>query len=172
MISMLRWCLERLRRWLRLPVELKSFEDRFWSKVERLGVDECWPWKAGKIPGGYGAVWDKRIDNNRLAHRTAYEMLVGPVPDGLEIDHLCRNRACVNPNHMEVVTAKENVLRGIGISAQNARKTHCKNGHPFDTVHRGGKLPNGEAKLYRTCKRCHSANKKRLKLLKTGDLFR
>ena len=64
-----------------------------------------------------------------IAHRVAYEKAYGPIPEGLVIDHLCRNGLCVNPEHLEAVTRKENILRGEGACAQNARKTHCKRGH-------------------------------------------
>lgn len=78
---------------------------------------------------GYGKAWDGTA--NRFTHRLVYEMLVGPVPAGLELDHLCRNRACCNPSHLEPVTHQENTRRSEGPTAVNARKTRCKNGHPL-----------------------------------------
>ncbi len=66
------------------------------------------------------------------AHRWIYQYMVGEIPEGWTIDHLCRNTSCVNPDHLEAVTHKENVLRGFGPTALNARKTHCKNGHLLD----------------------------------------
>ena len=90
----------------------------------------CWEWLAGKDPSGYGSVrWEGRT---RGAHRVAYEVLVGPVPDGLELDHLCRNRACINPAHLEPVTRRENVRRGFGPAGICARRTHCPRGHAYD----------------------------------------
>jgi hypothetical protein len=68
----------------------------------------------------------------RYAHRWSYEHFVGPIPEGLHIDHLCRVRRCVNPDHLEPVTPKENYLRGEGPTARNSTKTHCKYGHKFD----------------------------------------
>lgn len=102
---------------------------RFWQKVDRRGPDECWPWLGCKNGSGYG---DLYIDGRtRRAHRFAYELLVGPIPSGLTLDHLCRTRHCVNPAHLEPVTNKENLMRGVSFSALNAKKTHCKRGHEF-----------------------------------------
>lgn len=103
-------------------------EQRFWSKVDTSG--DCWEWTASRSPLGYGQYAIQR--KPRGAHRVAWEMLVGEIPDGFELDHLCRNRACVNPDHMQVVSHRENTLRGHGPSATNARKTKCCNGHDFD----------------------------------------
>ena len=110
----------------RLPV-------RFWAKVfvwQHAGVQgECWTWGGSRDPEGYGQ--SNRRSQVVKAHRRAWEALVGPIPDGLHLDHLCRNRACVRPAHLEPVTCRENVLRGIGPAARNARKTHCASGHPL-----------------------------------------
>src|SRR5690606_14050374 len=102
-------------------------EDRFWKKVEPTGF--CWKWTGGLNPGGYGrfSVGGRCV----AAHRFAYEALVGPIPEGLVLDHLCRNRACVNPDHTEPVTDRVNTLRGFGPSALNARATRCSEGHEF-----------------------------------------
>ncbi|MEE9149964.1 MAG: HNH endonuclease signature motif containing protein [Candidatus Tectomicrobia bacterium] len=101
--------------------------ERFWKKVE-LTEQDCWVW-TGHLRRGYGTLM--RNGEDGYAHRFAYESLVGPIPEGLTIDHLCRNRACVNPAHMEPVTHRVNILRGEGLCAKNARKTHCKHGHPL-----------------------------------------
>lgn len=129
------WLLTSRRRfdsfWGAIDFDSLSFYatsmERFWSKVEK--TKGCWNWKASKTPNGYG----KFVYQGSCvrAHRVAYEMLVGPIPDGLQIDHLCRNRGCVNPKHMEPVTNRENCLRGESQAARNARKTHCVNGHEF-----------------------------------------
>lgn len=87
--------------------------------------DDCWVWQAATHSGGYGVVRFKR--KNYYAHRVMYEMFVGPIPDGMELDHLCRNRACVRPDHLEPVTTRENQRRGI----HQALKTHCAQGHPW-----------------------------------------
>jgi hypothetical protein len=101
--------------------------DRFWAKVEK--TDTCWLWRA-TTRHGYGRFYvDGRLLN---AHRWAYEYLVGPIPDGLDLDHLCRVRRCVNPTHLEPTTRRENVLRGTGAGARHAAKTHGVWGHPFD----------------------------------------
>ena len=101
------------------------------SSSYRVDTDGCWIWTRSLVTKGYAAFWDGQMVTG---HRWSYEHFIGPVPQGLQLDHLCRVRACVNPEHLEPVTVAQNVLRGIGLSAINARKTHCKRGHPFDTA--------------------------------------
>ena len=106
----------------------KSAEQRFWNYI--LKTETCWLWESVIDPTGYGKFYDGK--RNTYAHRYSYELSGKKIPDGFTIDHLCRNRACVNPNHLEAVTNRDNVLRGIGITAKNARKTHCNRGHSLD----------------------------------------
>lgn len=120
----------------------------------------CWEWQAGKTSDGYG-VFNVEIDGVWIAlraHRVVYELFIGPIPEGLDIDHLCRNRACSNPDHMEPVTRGENTLRSpLTPSANNARKTHCLNGHEFtpeNTFRQWGKGGRG----CRACKREYQRN--------------
>jgi hypothetical protein len=102
-------------------------DDRFWEKVDAFG--DCWEWTAAKTGAGYGNFYD----GSRLivAHRYAYISLVGPIPAGMVLDHLCRNPSCVNPDHLRVLTRRENTLCGYNSPADNARKTHCHRGHPL-----------------------------------------
>ena len=109
---------------------------RFWDKV-RVREDGCWEWTAQLVDGyGYFRVGSLTDGTRRhvYSHRYAYEHLVGEVPAGLQCDHLCRNRACVYPGHIDVVTCRTNLLRGNGVSARNARKTHCAQGHAYDLL--------------------------------------
>lgn len=113
-------------------------EERFWPKVNKNGpipvhrpdLGSCWEWVASRGRTGYGRFHYK--GRWIAAFQVSYEWVYGPIPEGKELDHLCRNRACVNPHHLEPVTHHENVLRGASIPAHHAAKTHCPNGHPYD----------------------------------------
>ena len=114
------------------PPAPATLPTRFTDKTRLDG--DCLVWTGCLNSRGYGCFGWGRKGRNVLAHRFAYEVLVGPIPDGLTVDHLCRRRTCVNVAHMEVVTNLVNVMRGQSPSAINARQTHCKNGHPFDLL--------------------------------------
>lgn len=102
-----------------------SPEERFWSKVD---VGDCWLW-AGPLRDGYGRFWlDGRFHQ---AHRWLYEYLVEPIPSGFQMDHLCKTRSCVNPDHLEVVTQRENMERST-VWRYNRIKTHCPRGHALE----------------------------------------
>lgn len=101
--------------------------ERLWSKVERS--DGCWLFTGVKWPNGYGQIRDK--NRYRVASRVAYELTYGSLPPKMQVDHLCRNRACCRPDHLEAVTNRTNVLRGVGITATAARRTSCSRGHPY-----------------------------------------
>ena len=108
---------------------MESAVANFWTRVTPAGDDECWLWEGGSNHG-YGIhAWHR---TPWKAHRLAWTLLIGPIPDdGLVFDHLCRERRCVNPRHLERVTQQTNILRGDGSPAQNARKTHCSHDHPL-----------------------------------------
>lgn len=110
-------------------------DEKFWNRVDKGKPDECWIWMGAKQKNGYGRFWNG--NRNVLTHRYSYELSFGIIPKGMTIDHLCRNRGCVNPKHLEVVDMRENILRGIGPSAQNKRKTHCPRGHLLIVHYRG-----------------------------------
>ena len=109
-------------------------------------VTDCILWKGTISKKGYGSL--SINDRMRSVHRVAYELFSGQVEDGLVLDHLCRNRACLNANHLEPVTLAENNLRGVGFMAVHARKTHCPHGHPYDE--KNTQMKNG-ARRCRTC---------------------
>ena len=128
--------------------------------LRRVSVDGngCWLWTGHINHNGYGTLW--YLGKTTRAHRLSHEVHVGPIPTGLQIDHLCRVRRCVNPAHLETVTSRENVLRGISPTAFNATKSHCKNGHPFTgenllAVQRPGGV------FTRGCRMCRTASKLR-----------
>lgn len=109
-----------------MPKPWEPFSERY--EVAPTG---CWIWQRCIGAGGYGTIYDPVRKKSVKAHRFSYELINGPIPAGLTIDHLCRVRRCVNPAHLEAVTFRENVLRGVGPTAQEARQTHCKYGHPL-----------------------------------------
>jgi hypothetical protein len=115
-------------------------------------VGECWEWTGSISTNGYG-----QITYNRKAwkaHRLSYAAFSGTVPEGKEIDHLCRNRRCVNPQHLEAVSKKTNILRGISFSAENARKETCPAGHPLITFQKQAR---------RDCRECRREASRRVK---------
>lgn len=111
---------------------------RFVSMIEESD-DGCWLWQGALKSNGYG-----RVDRSTLAHRWAYQAFVGPIPDDLVVDHLCRRKSCVNPLHMELVTIAENVRRHFRL------QTHCRNGHEF-TPENTYRYSDG----VRKCRTCH-----------------
>ena len=121
--------------------------ERFWAKVDRRGPDDCWEWLAYRQRNGYGKFGRGGRGSMTTAHRVAYELTFGPIPDGLNIDHLCRNRGCVNPSHLEAVSQRVNLLRG----ETNSAKTHCVNGHEFTPENT--KIESNGARRCLTCRR-------------------
>ena len=126
-----------------------AFRERFWKKVDPAIGDECWPWTAALDRGGYGLI--KFGGASRRAHRIAYMLLVGPIQEGLVLDHLCRNRRCVNPAHLEPVTQEENARRG-----EQAQMTHCIRGHELTPENTYVKPSNGR----RGCLQCRRSRRR------------
>lgn len=122
--------------------------ERLWSRVNK--TESCWIWTGPLHKSGYGFIGEGPSGGRTLrTHRVAYELLVGPIPDGLTLDHLCQNTVCCNPAHLEPVTAEENVRRAT------ARRAACRRGHPFtpeNTITR----PRG-----RECRTCRNEGKRR-----------
>ena len=157
-------CCKHYKRWRKhgdveweghlLPVSV-----RLWRSVDKCGPewrpgDRCWTWTGTLSSTGYGRISDNGV--TRPTHVLTYQWANGPIPDGLVIDHLCRNTVCCNPAHLEPVTNRVNVLRGVGITAVNARKTHCKRGHPFDEAN------TKRVKKGRECRTCRRLRKRGL----------
>lgn len=151
------WCNAHYKRWYRYgdpQGDGPQFRDRsltptqrFWRRVDK--TDDCWIFTGGLTHNGYSQVW---VNGAPIyGHRFSYEELVAPIPAGMTLDHLCRRRACVNPSHLEPVSAVENTMRGGAAPAINARKTACVRGHAFDSAntHVG---PDGK-RYCRACRR-------------------
>lgn len=133
--------------------------DRFWSKVSPEPNTGCWLWTGSVTGNGYGKIQGNRRGELKSAHRWLYETVKGEVASALDLDHLCRVRSCVNPEHLEPVTRSENLRRGLTGKVNNpsAAKTQCPQGHPYDeanTIRRKGR---------RHCRACETARSFRVK---------
>ena len=126
------WCGPHYKRWKRYGdptaggpyVDRSPDPDRFFAKVNRSG--ECWLWTGSLASGGYGSFYERAGKRKWKAHRFSYELAYGPVPAGLDLDHLCRVRHCVNPAHLEPVTRSQNLRRG-----ESSTRSRCPYGHEF-----------------------------------------
>jgi hypothetical protein len=169
------WCRTHYTRWYergttelrglagrrRRPV--KPLEERFWAKVQR--TDGCWIWQGGKSKLGYGSIWGGPGNPRHLmAHRVSWELVNGPIPDGLHIDHLCRNPSCVNPAHLEPVTRSVNAQRGLcgplgAADRAKRQRTHCPQGHIYDEANTY--VSETGARMCRTCIRTRMAARRK-----------
>lgn len=156
------WCSRHYNRWRLYGDPLASDRRnwgprdlRFWALVER--GEGCWPWRGYSLANGYGGF------EKTTAHRVAYELSIGPIPEGLHLDHLCRNRLCVRPDHLEPVTPYENLRRGSRMQSDT-----CKNGHPLagDNLY----TRTGARGPLRYCRKCRAqAEARRRKRLAAED---
>lgn len=147
----------RARTKLAMPTE-----QRFWTHVDKTA--ECWLWTSTTDGNGYGRFRHGSRSTGETvvqAHVFAYELAHGPVPEGLELDHLCRVHGCVRPNHLEPVTHRVNVRRGVAPAGVNSRKTHCPNNHPYDEQNTRWRPRTAKGTMYRACARCERDRSRR-----------
>ena len=131
-------------------------DESLWKRIDK--TETCWLWTGAHSKTGYGFVssWVNGESTCKPVHRYVYELLVGPIPSGLELDHLCRVRNCVNPEHLEPVTHSENMRRSpINRGAHQLKKTHCPQGHPYDEVN---------TYAYKGHRYCRACTKRRLEI--------
>lgn len=134
----------------------ENTERRLLEKIEKQKDSDCWLFTGSKLPSGYGILWNGERPTG--AHRISFLLYNGEIPAGTEIDHICNNRACVNPSHLQAISHKENILKSSSLMGVNSRKTHCKRGHPLD----GENLhltPLGSRQC-KECMRMHARNAK------------
>lgn len=140
--------------------------ERFWSKVNKNTESGCWEWNASKDRHGYGQFGI--LYGTYLSHRISYELMNGSIPAGLEIDHLCRNHGCVNPNHLQAVTHRENVMRGNSALRRPWQlKDKCKSGHAL-TSDNIRLVEGGNVRECRKCKRIRALKNR----IKNGQIRR
>lgn len=130
---------------------MRTTLEKILSKVDFESPGSCWPWTGQLFVNGYG-----RLRPHLRAHRVSYELFVGPIPAGMDLDHLCRVRRCVNPDHLEPVTRRENLARGAGFIGQQLRKTTCLRGHPLAGTNL---IPSKTGR--RQCRECHNLRRRR-----------
>lgn len=130
----------------------ETFEQRFWVKLTEM-PSGCWIWNACLNNKGYGYIQRGGGTGRILAHRAAYELVIGKLTHGLELDHECQTPACANPFHCEEVTHQENLRRGRGFTGRNARATKCPHGHSYDEENTG-RIDRGHY-IQRYCKQCN-----------------
>lgn len=142
----------------------QKYINRLWEQVEK--TETCWLWTGSMNGHGYGTLHTCTNGKPKMymVHRVTYELAKGVIPPKLVIDHLCRITNCVNPDHLEAVTDKVNVLRGIGKSAIRARQTHCVNGHEFTQVNTY-RRPGGNNRACIICRNVHQENRRVKELL-------
>jgi hypothetical protein len=136
-------------------LQLEKYDPQTIFSNAEIGQN-CWIWQGSMYENGYGKYGKRGF----MAHRLAYELAIGDVPSDMCLDHLCRNRACINPAHLEIVTMSENLRRGESFSGKNARKTHCIHGHNFTNANTYIHPKRGS----RLCRQCRDINADRYKL--------
>lgn len=134
--------------------------DAFWAKVDvPYQPSCCWEWLGGVDAGGYGRCSPNK-HMTRVAYRVSYTLLIGPIPLDMQIDHLCRNPRCVNPDHLQIVDSMTNNRRGFSPTSLNAKKTHCPRGHSYSGENLG--LNRNGSRYCKSCKRVDQSGRKRI----------
>lgn len=146
-------------------MDISRLPERVTSKIKF--TDSCWLWQNAKT-NGYGVVWSTPEKRVVRAHRLVYETLVGPIEPGLHLDHLCRVPSCVNPEHLEPVTPRENIFRGVSPVIAKAAQTHCKRGHPLS----GDNLLINRSRNTRMCRQCMNETSRRRRMGSAGVCLR
>ena len=144
---------------------LSLLSPKFINLFQPCPITGCWNWTGYESGVGYSGF---NVGGHHSAHRYAFHTIVGPIPEGMELDHVCRNRACCNPTHLEPVTRRENQLRGNTIAAANADRTHCKRGHPYEGEHLRIIIHKASGRKMRSCKTCFRIDRKLLYEKKIG----
>lgn len=135
-----------------------TLHERFWAKAE-VRPDGCWDWTGYRSENGYGRSWDTDLRKVTYAHRVAYRIAIGPIENGKHIDHLCRNRSCVNPAHLEAVSQRENTLRGAAPQIVAHIAGVCIRGHVAsdNALRRTSGPRSGDVVYCRACRRAERA---------------
>lgn len=154
-----------MRAYNPVPLVDREAKDRFLSKIEVNPENGCHDWIGPVSVYGYGSHWVKGEEGWKkyYVHRLAYVLAHGELREDMTLDHLCRNRACCNPEHLEPVSLKKNIMRGDSPSAHHSRKTHCHRGHEF-TKENTGIYKGAKGKPMRRCKKCTSDRRKKNRL--------